>query len=148
MLVCLFWWGSFVLLPYHWTQGIFSFLTRDGTCAPCSGSWTTGPPGTSLGLLLTFLFLGSIPKSGSSPGEGNENPLQYSCLENPPGQRNLVGYSPLGRKELDMTEQLTLSLFLFLSLGFSSCTSNFFFLILNYLLIFFLMSRLYFVAQF
>ena len=83
-----------VLLPYHRTQGIFSFLTRDGTCAPCSGSWTTGPPGTSLGLLLTFLFLGSIPESGSSRGEGNENPLQYSCLENPPGQRNLVGYSP------------------------------------------------------
>ena len=27
--------------------------------------------------------LGSIPGSGSSPGEGNRNPLQYSCLENP-----------------------------------------------------------------
>ena len=27
--------------------------------------------------------LGSIPGSGSSPGEGNDNPLQYSCLENP-----------------------------------------------------------------
>ena len=27
--------------------------------------------------------LGSIPGSGRSPGEGNENPLQYSCLENP-----------------------------------------------------------------
>ena len=27
--------------------------------------------------------LGSIPGSGSSPGEGNSNPLQYSCLENP-----------------------------------------------------------------
>ena len=26
---------------------------------------------------------GSIPRSGSSPGEGNGNPLQYSCLENP-----------------------------------------------------------------
>ena len=26
---------------------------------------------------------GSIPGSGSSPGEGNGNPLQYSCLENP-----------------------------------------------------------------
>ena len=26
--------------------------------------------------------LGSIPGSGSSPGEGNRNPLQYSCLEN------------------------------------------------------------------
>ena len=27
--------------------------------------------------------LGSIPGSESSPGEGNGNPLQYSCLENP-----------------------------------------------------------------
>ena len=26
---------------------------------------------------------GSIPGSGRSPGEGNDNPLQYSCLENP-----------------------------------------------------------------
>ena len=25
---------------------------------------------------------GSIPGSGRSPGDGNENPLQYSCLEN------------------------------------------------------------------
>ena len=30
---------------------------------------------------------GSIPGSGSSPGEGNGNPLQYSCLENPMDQR-------------------------------------------------------------
>ena len=27
--------------------------------------------------------LGSIPGSGRSPGEGNGNPIQYSCLENP-----------------------------------------------------------------
>ena len=27
--------------------------------------------------------LGSIPGSGRSPGEGNGNPLQYSCLQNP-----------------------------------------------------------------
>ena len=26
---------------------------------------------------------GSIPGSGKSPGEGNSNPFQYSCLENP-----------------------------------------------------------------
>ena len=28
-------------------------------------------------------YLGLIPGSGRSPGEGNDNPLQYSCLENP-----------------------------------------------------------------
>ena len=54
--------------------------------------------------------LGSIPGSGRSPGEGKSNPLQYSCLENPHGQRNRAGYSPWGRKELDMTELVTLSL--------------------------------------
>ena len=27
--------------------------------------------------------LGSIPESGRSPGEGNGNPLQYYCMENP-----------------------------------------------------------------
>ena len=53
---------------------------------------------------------GSIPGSGRSPGEGNGNPLQYSCLEKSHGQRNLVGYSPWGHKESEMTEQLTLSL--------------------------------------
>ena len=47
---------------------------------------------------------GSIPGSGRSPGEGNSNPLQYSCLENSRGQRSLVGYSPWGPKELDTTK--------------------------------------------
>jgi len=30
---------------------------------------------------------GSIPESGRSPGEGNDNPLQYSCLENSTDRR-------------------------------------------------------------
>ena len=47
---------------------------------------------------------GSIPGSGRSPGRGHGNPLQYSCLENPHGQRNLADYSPWGRKESDTTE--------------------------------------------
>ena len=38
--------------------------------------------------------------------EGVANPLQYSCLENPHGQRGLVGYSPWGWKETYMTERL------------------------------------------
>ena len=50
--------------------------------------------------------LGLIPGLGRSPGEGNGNPLQYSYLGNPTGQRCLVGYSPQGHKESDMTEQL------------------------------------------
>ena len=54
--------------------------------------------------------LGAIPALGRSSGGGHGNPLQYSCLENPCGQRNLAGYSPWGRTESDMTERLTLSL--------------------------------------
>ena len=46
---------------------------------------------------------GLIPGSGTSPGVGNGNPLQYSCLEKFHGQRSLAGYSPRGHKELDTT---------------------------------------------
>ena len=35
------------------------------------------------------------------------NPLQYSCLENPHGQKRLVAYSPWGHREPDMTERLS-----------------------------------------
>ena len=42
---------------------------------------------------------GSFPRSGRSPGEGNGNPLQYSCLENPV-DRGVHGVL----EELDTTE--------------------------------------------
>ena len=45
-----------------------------------------------------------IPGLRKSPRGGHCNPLQFSCLENSHRQRSLVGYSPWGRKELDMTE--------------------------------------------
>ena len=51
--------------------------------------------------------LGLIPRLGRSPGGRHGNAFQYSCVENPHGQRNLVGYSPWGCKELDMTERLS-----------------------------------------
>ena len=80
---------------------------------------TAGPPGKSPGKLLSvgnyvsWGFpgssagkesacnagdLGLIPGLGRSSGGGHGNPLQYSCLETPHGQRSLVGYSPWGRK--------------------------------------------------
>ena len=37
--------------------------------------------------------VGSIPGSERSSGGGHGNPCQYSCLENPRGQRSLAGYS-------------------------------------------------------
>ena len=58
--------------------------------------------------------LGLIPGLGGSPGGGRGNPLHYSCLENPHGQRSLEGYRSSARllcswdhKGSDMTEQLS-----------------------------------------
>ena len=51
--------------------------------------------------------LGLIPGLRRSPGGGHGNPLQYSGLENPHGQRSLAGYSPWGLTKSDMTEQLS-----------------------------------------
>ena len=43
---------------------------------------------------------GSIPESGESPGEGNGNPFQYSCLENPmdsePAELQSIGSQRVG----------------------------------------------------
>ena len=63
-------------------------------------------PGGSDGKESTYNVgdLGLIPGLGRSPGGGHGNPLQYSCLENPHGQRSLAGYCPWGHKESDMTE--------------------------------------------
>ena len=53
---------------------------------------------------------GSVPGLGRSTEEGNDNPLQYSCLEKPVDRgRSLAGYSPWGRKRVYMTERLTLA---------------------------------------
>ena len=52
--------------------------------------------------------LGSMPGLGRSPGEGNGNPLEYSCLKNPM-DRGAWWATAYGVTESDMTEQLTLS---------------------------------------
>ena len=53
--------------------------------------------------------LGLIPGSGRSPGEGNGNPLQYSCLENPMDRGAWLATCPWGHKESDTTEWFHLS---------------------------------------
>ena len=65
-----------------------------------------GFPGGSNGKISTCNArdLGVSPELGRSPGGGNVNPLQFSFLENPHGQRSLAGYSSWGHKESDMTE--------------------------------------------
>ena len=48
----------------------------------------------------------SIPGWGRSPGGGNDNPLQYSCLENPMDRRAWQVTVHRVAKELDMIERL------------------------------------------
>ena len=45
-----------------------------------------------------------IPGWGRSPEGGHGNPIHYSWLENSRGRKSLVGHSPRGLKESDMTE--------------------------------------------
>ena len=56
-----------------------------GTLLFLSASVSSDFPGGSDGKASAYNVgdLGSIPGWGRSPGEGNGNPLQYSCLENP-----------------------------------------------------------------
>ena len=67
-----------------------------------------GFPGGSVGKESTCNAgdLGSFRGLVRCPGEGHGNSLQYSCLENPHGQRSLASCSPQGHKESDMTERL------------------------------------------
>ena len=51
--------------------------------------------------------LGLIPGLGRSPEGEHGNPLQYYCLKDPHGQRNLSCYSPWSHKELDRTKRLS-----------------------------------------
>ena len=51
--------------------------------------------------------VGSITGLGRSPGGGNDNPLQYSCLENYMSRGDWC-YSPRSHKESDTTQRLTL----------------------------------------
>ena len=61
------------------------------------GSAVKNPPANAGDMSL-------IPGLGKSPGEGNGNPLQCSCLVNPQGQRSWPDCGPQGCKESDTTE--------------------------------------------
>ena len=54
--------------------------------------------------------------SGRFPGERHDDPLQYSCLENPMDRKSGGLRSLEGCRGSDMTEQVTLSLFLYMYL--------------------------------
>ena len=51
--------------------------------------------------------MGSVPELGRFPREGNGNPLQYSCLENPMDRGAWWATVPSGHKESDTTEGLS-----------------------------------------
>ena len=66
--------------------------TADNYLLRPDGSVVKNPPASAGNM-------GSIPGLGRSPGEGNGNPLQYSCLEN-------ISYNPWGHKESEKTQRL------------------------------------------
>jgi len=61
--------------------------------------WVKNPPANA----GDIRDVGSIPRLGRSPGEGNSNPVQYSCLGNPM-DRGAWRASLQDHKESDMTE--------------------------------------------
>ena len=68
----------------------------------CPQAMPLGFPGGSAGKNLPGNAgdTGSIPGSGKSSGEGNDNPLQYSCLGNPMDRRAWWATVPQGRKRV------------------------------------------------
>ena len=54
---------------------------------------------------LFFNFI--LEYSWLTPGGGHGSPFQYSCLENPYGQKRQVGYSPWGHKGSEKTKRLS-----------------------------------------
>ena len=79
-------------------------------CHLCLHRWLCSRPDGSDGkesACNTEDLAGSVPRLGRSPGRGHGNPLQHCSLENPQGQRGLVGYCPWSRKESDTIEQLS-----------------------------------------
>ena len=79
--------NAFSLIKSFWTWGFPGNL--DSKASACNA----GDPG-------------SIPGSGRSSGEGNGPPTPVFMPGESHGPRSLVGYSPWGCKDLDMTEQL------------------------------------------
>ena len=117
-------WGNAEHQPF-WETSEWSFPSQSIIYLPCTSK--QGFPGSSDGKESSWNTgdLGLIPGSGRSPGEGNGNPFQYSCLENPMvrGARRATVHG--GHKESDMTERLTLSLdFAFVLVNYPEAVST------------------------
>ena len=80
-------------LPSHYLCGCYKFGLRHTAASSVNSTtasskvsiaWHRFPGGSEVkASACNSGNLGLIPGSGRSPGEGNDNPLQYSCLENP-----------------------------------------------------------------
>ena len=66
--------------------------------------WNTGAIISSFQVSVCLLYTGLL--STPSSGEGNGNPLQFSCLGKSHGQRSLADHSPWGSRQSDVTEWL------------------------------------------
>ena len=100
--------SSIIAWRIPWTEKPGTESNTTGATQHAQGELWASPQGLS-GEESTYHTgdagdMGSISGVGRSSGEGHSIPLQYSCLENPHGQRSLAGYSPQGQKELDPTE--------------------------------------------
>ena len=90
---------------------IISYMIRDSGWKPIKMSLIYSKVGFPGGAVVQNLPTngedeGSIPRSGRSPGGGNGNPLQYSCLEIPVDGGAWRATNSWGCKELDTTEWL------------------------------------------
>ena len=94
---------------YHWLISFFVNLKTSEEIIPCHLLGVHH----ILGASLVAQMVKNLPAMQETwfqslgwedLGGGHGNPLQYFCLENPQGQRSLVGCSPWGLKESDMTE--------------------------------------------
>ena len=118
--------------PNHWTANTYFWNNSNRLKYTDSNETCTYVPTKKITQMLTFCCvaggsddeesacnagdLGSFPVLGRSPGEGNGNLLQYSCLENSMDRGAwgaTVDYSPWDCKASDMTEWLTFSFHFF-----------------------------------
>ena len=81
----------------------------EGLGYPLQYSWAFSGSSDSKESAGSVGNLSLIPGLGRSPEGGHGNPLQYFCLENPNGQRSLVGYSSCSRKESDTAKYSTVT---------------------------------------
>ena len=79
------------MLLLFWCQGRMTLSTLQSYLPKSTLGFPSGSDGKESDYSVGGL--GSIPRLGKAPGGGNGNPLQYSCPENPLGQRSLASYS-------------------------------------------------------